>query len=510
VSSFADAKLEFIKTLGFFWTQVFRDQAFLDGYADSVLVKFQDLDAYADTLPDYLSRYLIPLTKSSEIRLFAFREADKDTYAARYGQDFTYGQDLGYGDIQPVPATVRYPIESGFKSKFLAVGLDDGLILQAGRDYTIQDDVIQFNQDPCTLPGAFKISETLEDGSISYITFLWGFEVEEDVNALCEFYGVLAGVCAETSETLKKAVNLAWNLRVDGASVLHTVELLSLITGVDAVTEDGTVDLVFVEGDKVCVATENQIYTAPLPYEAIVGPGAKISPGDNIFNAFVVRGPNDPLFQDDFEALALGKGELRGTNGGILLVNQVEEVVPSLPPGFRTIRVTDNAWLVLDRDNRIIGTVESEEDAAAVILGSPTKYLSFYVGGAGEDVRAFNDKLNSGDPSFFDILEEAAGHVPVSLNPLQTFRDQFFRNNATFVKIRGNRLADNITGQLLSVLAGTYSAGSRIFVILEKQTSEDAYSLADAAEEVTLFYATEDVEDTFSTVSDRVIAESVV
>ena len=184
--------------------------------------------------------------------------------------------------------------------------------------------------------------------------------------------------------------------------------------------------------------------------------------------------------------------------------------MPSLPPGFRTIRVTDNAYLVLDRDNQIVGTVETEEEVAQVILGSPTQYLTFFVGGSGEDVEAFHNRLNTGDPSFYQILEDGAGHLPVALNPLQTFRDQFFRNNATFVKIRGNQLGPEFSGQLLSVLAGTYPAGSRIFVILEKQTSEDAYSLADAAEEVTLFYATLDVEDGFSTVSDRAIAESVV
>jgi hypothetical protein len=189
----------------------------------------------------------------------------------------------------------------------------------------------------------------------------------------------------------------------------------------------------------------------------------------------------------------------------------VEEVVHSLPPGFRSIRVADDAYLVIDRDNQIVGTVDTLDEVAEVILGSPTQYLTFYVGGAGKDVENFMNRLNTPQdgPSFFQILEEQQGHLPVAINPLQQFRDLFFKDNATFIKIRGNQLVPDITAQLLGVLANTYSAGSRIFVILEKQTSEDVYTLADAEEEVTVFYVST-VEETYSEVRDRVIVESVV
>jgi len=166
-------------------------------------------------------------------------------------------------------------------------------------------------------------------------------------------------------------------------------------------------------------------------------------------------------------------------------------------------------YLVVDKEGKIVGTVDTVDEAAAVILGSPVQYLSFYAGGTQKDVDSFMGKLNEGDNSFFKTLTEAEGHRPISINPLQAFRDQFMRSNTTFVKIKGNTLHSTVAAQLLNVLKNTLSAGSRIFIIIEKSTSEDVYSLADSVEEVTVFYQA-DVDDGYSNARDLVLAESIV
>jgi hypothetical protein len=511
MTTFAEDRQNYRKTLGFFWNKVFLDQDFVEGNVRSFLIKFRDLDDYTEELPDYLSRYLIPLKRTSDIRLFAFDEEERDTYAARYGQGYEYGEDLGYGDVQPAPVTVRYPIESGFSAKFLSVTLEGDQILELGRDYEIEDDVIIFKQDPCELPGAVKLAQTQSDGSIKFVTFLWGFEVEEDVNALCEFYGILAGVCGETSQILKDAVNLAWDFRVDGASVLNIVRAMSLITDTNYAKEDGIVVDIFTEGNRTIIETDNTLYSAPSEYAPVVDIGQSLALGDILFDAFTVRSSTDELPPAEFEAIVLGAGDIAGVEHGILLPNSYEEVISQLPPGYQSIRVEDGSYLVVDKEGTIIGTVDTEEEVATLILGNPTQYLTFFVGGLSTDVDKFMMKLNSGSPSFFQILEDEQGHLPVTINPLQEFRRLFFRDNATFIKVTGTVEDQKLTAQLLSVIYGTYSAGSKIFIVLEKKTSEDAYSLALASEEVTVFYApTAGPEDSFSEVRDRVIAESVV
>lgn len=341
MNTFAEDRIAYLRTLGFFWTHVFKDEAFLTGYADSMLVELRDMAAYADSLPDYLSRKLIPLKKTSEIRLFVFRESSRDTFAARYGQDFAYGSgELAYGDLQPVPTTIRYDIEEGFSPNFLRAGLDSDIVLQKDVDYFIDNNIITFKIDPVDLPDLVKTVETLSDGSLSYVFFLWGFGVEEDVKAVCDFYGIIAGVCGETSQKIKDAINLAWDLRVDGASVLNVVRLLSMITDVDTVDEEGVVEYTFTEGDRSVVATQTKLYSAPLEYQPIVSPGDRISPGDVIFDSFSICGPRDELLQSTFEALALGPGEVLGVDDGILLVNDIVPIESTLPAGYRTIRVT--------------------------------------------------------------------------------------------------------------------------------------------------------------------------
>jgi hypothetical protein len=147
---------------------------------------------------------------------------------------------------------------------------------------------------------------------------------------------------------------------------------------------------------------------------------------------------------------------------------------------------------VLDNDGQIIGFVETEEEALALLAQVPDDIYVFFVGGQADDVQRFMLQLNGGlgrHPTFFETLAEKYGKVPETINPFEEIKDEFFRNTAFFIKIRYDLLNSRAASQLLSVLNRTLAAGSSFFVIIEKREIEDGLVMSSSGETVEVFYA---------------------
>jgi len=150
---------------------------------------------------------------------------------------------------------------------------------------------------------------------------------------------------------------------------------------------------------------------------------------------------------------------------------------------------------VLDNDGKIIGYVETEEEALALLSQIPDDIYVFFVGGRSEDVERFMLQLNGAlgkSPTFFEMLAEKYGRVPESINPFEEIKDEYFKNTAFFIKVRYDLLSSRMASQLFSVLRRTIPAGSDFFVIIEKREIEDGFILSSSGEEVEVFYAPDD------------------
>ena len=333
--SYRDTRLKLAQALGFFWLRIFTDQEFVEGYVNSIAVEFWDLDRMVAELPDYQSRYLLPLKDVADARLFLFDEATLDRTQYVYGGGLAYGTEGSYGQQSAGAEGWSYAIDETLVPNFLTVGvLGNAKILTLNVDYTVADGRILFRDNPLEIAG-LQILPVAADGETKIKFLLWGFKVERDLRAVQNFFGVIGGVVAASTRQYQAAVNIAWDLRVDGASKQNTNRVLCLITDTDYVAQAGQVQAVFIEGDRQCVATENAVYTAPLGATVLTVKGATLAVGDLIFDSYAVRYEKEEVDFADFGGLLLDKGLLGpGYLSGVFAGNTVVPVTKQHAPDW--------------------------------------------------------------------------------------------------------------------------------------------------------------------------------
>lgn len=309
--SYTQIKQDVLKTLGYFWLRLFQNTQFVESFTKTLSIHLADLERISDELPTYSARTEMPVFDDQEMHLFRFREADLDRAAHHFGDaELVYGDSgVVYGQQLQQLERWSYPIDVSLNPTYLAGGFAAGNVWQRGIDYTIANGRIIFRQDPLTLAIA-KFPKAGIDGTTTFEFLLWGFKTERDYQAVKDFYGVVAGVAAESSEVYQQAVNIAWDLRTLGASIENIKRLFSLAAQVDYVDQAGTIEDIFPEGDRICVQTENSIFTAPIGTLVLVPVGTVLAVGDVIFDAFAIRQSTEDVDFADFEALLLGSGFL--------------------------------------------------------------------------------------------------------------------------------------------------------------------------------------------------------
>jgi hypothetical protein len=328
--SYSTTKQDVLKTLGYFWLRVFKNAEYIDSFTKTLSIHLTDLERVSEELPEYLSRAEIPVFDVQEVHLFQFDEADLLTDAHVFGESgLVYGEPgVTYGQQLVELEEWSYAIDPDLSPAYLAVGLfEDVEIWQRDVDYRVENGRIVFREDPLQQPRIAKVPRQVAGGGTVFEFFMWGFKTERDFQAVKDFYGVIAGVAADSSEVYKEAVNIAWDLRTIGASVGNIKRLLSLASGVDYVDQAGTVEDIFPEGDKICIQTENAVYTAPVETTVLVSIGSQLSVGEIVFDAFAIRQSFEEVDFEDFEALLLDSGFLGLDYDSSLLISNAAVTV---------------------------------------------------------------------------------------------------------------------------------------------------------------------------------------
>lgn len=333
--SYAEIRQNILKTLGYFWTRIFQNADYIDGLSKALAIHLTDLEAAAEELPEHMSRLEIPSFGSRQLYLFRFSEADLEYTANHYGDGLAYGTDALYGQSLRTLEQWKYPCDATLAPMYLTAGFTSTTVWQKDIDYTLEDGYIVFRQDPLQLTDVVKLAQQQDSGEVLFDFFLWGFSVSEDYRAVKDFYGVLAGITGDSSEVYRQAVNIAWNLRTQGATTENIERLLALATGVDYVEQAGTVQDIFAEADRICVETENAVYTAPLETQVLTAVGRAVAVGELIFNSFTIRHSHEDVDFVDFEALLLNSGFLGCNYGSSLLIPNAEvNVLKRHRPGW--------------------------------------------------------------------------------------------------------------------------------------------------------------------------------
>ena len=146
-------------------------------------------------------------------------------------------------------------------------------------------------------------------------------------------------------------------------------------------------------------------------------------------------------------------------------------------------------WNIYNKNDRLIGYIEDDEDALALQAQNPKDLFEFYAGGLPQDVDTFIEDLNEGSPSFFDALAVKYGKVPDDISPFNEIRDLYVGGNSFFIKIKCDEVNMKMASQLFCVLDNTINSGSDFFVIFEKAEIEETYTMDTVSEDVGIFYA---------------------
>jgi hypothetical protein len=496
------------KALNYFWTRTFVDQGYVDAVTGSIGIRAQTTRELEDKLKNYLSRHEIPVFKIHDTRLFTFSTRDMDTDRHKYGEDRVYGDaSLQYGTQDTDPDMPRFPIGK-FVPPYLSLSiLEPSTVLTLDKDYTVSNGWLTFTQSPLR---DSRVEKTVHaDTQGTYRTFsYWGFRAEEDQHDLCSFYGTVAGICGQSSEDLKRAINIAWDLRVQGASVSLMHRTFSLLGDVDYTHTGGVVRDIYSEGDRVCVRTEDNVYTAPAGAVPTVVKGQTIFQNDTLFDTFQIHAGTEVLSSDFLAGLTLGKGYIQlPSEGGMHFGNSRVPVSTYKPEGWYELERDGTDFLVRNRGGNIISVVP-ESEATELIDNNPGLYRRFAVGGQAEDIEEFFERLNvpaEDGSTFFSRLEQKYGKIPDTIVPFEEMRDFYLQANSVFVKLQSQLLSSQVTAQLINVLRSVIPAGTTFFLTNEISDIEDTFISGQVAETVDVFYIS-DIEEDDETVKSENLA----
>lgn len=482
------------QTLGYFWNDVFLDEGFVEGYARSLAIDMSRLDDLAVQMPDYLSRQNVPMTLPHRVRLFLFDEAELDTVSLRFSADSGAvfgGGSRAYGE-EDLPPSFRYPWDNDFSVNFLCAGITaPGTILTAGIDFVLEDGQILFYADPLGISDIDNKPTITEDGTKLQF-YMWGFQVEEDIHATSDYFGTVAGICGPSNPSTHAAVNIAWDLRVEGATARNLNRVLALATDCDAVVEEEKVLEVYPEGQRICVATPSAVYTAPSTALSLVSAGDTVTPGDPLFDCYEISHSGQDITFNQFLGLTLGPGYIAGSSSGVLFENAFLPVTKEHRDSWVSIRAFGGGFQILSKAGDIIDFKDTEDEAKAVLDAIPTDIYTIPLGGHSVDVDRVLLSWNvDGDPTFMDQVKAAWGRVPTHLNPFVEVRKRYFLNNTWFITLRIAALNGALASQLLTVLQRTIPAGSSFFTVLEHREIAEAVPTAGIGEDVTVFYTVE-------------------
>jgi hypothetical protein len=497
MSTSKDTKAALKAAMSYFWTHTFLDQDYIDALTGSVALRAQTTVELENNLINYLSRFDIPAYKIHDTRLFQFSTRTMDEAADRYGEGRTYGEAaFNYGTLDLDPDSPRFPV-GDFIPPYLSLNiLSPSKVLTLDVDYTVANGWLTFNESPLRDDAVSKIDRTDTEGS--YRTFMyWGFSALEDQQDLCNFYGTIAGICGFTSEDLKRAINIAWDLRVNGASVSLLHETFALLGDVDNVHEEGVVQDIYCEGDRQCVRTDTAVYTAPAGVAVLVELGQTIYPNANIFESFQLRQGTEILDADFLPGLTLDTGFISlPSGGGLHFKNAYVPITTYLPFNWYELVRNGSDFNVLNRSGNIIDTVP-ESEATALIDSAPATHYKFEVGGTDEDKDDFFLKLNALDAdgeTFFSRLESKYGRLPTDIVPFDEIRDFYLQANSIFVKLQKQLFPEAVTGQLLNIVKAIIPAGTTFFLTKETSVIEETFT-GQVEESLEVFYINDIIEE---------------
>ena len=426
------------RSLGSFWTQIFRDKNVLKGYttgmAEELIQSYYEL---ISTIKQYSVKDIelyrkekwLPLTiKKSEFNNTPFKftpnsavfgqQPSSDLFYA--GQLFRFGfsKEAG-GDV--FSFTPNFPL-----AKFGVIAnrvIAPSLVLIPGVDVTTKEGTLYFTTDlfnNSRIPTAKIISDfgepvTFKDAQGNTydeeFIILWLYMAELDDSALYSNFGVLLDLQLSTSQSYKDVLKAIFNLYVEGPTVAALTSAFAALAGSPVIIEsEESIEDIYIDDYRQYIVTDKNVYK--------LGLGQVISP-------------------DVARSVVFTAGEILSAD-----VSVADSVVDSVW-WQRRVQATKLAFsshvfmantenqLFFENDYKLITYTGAANELA-------DRKLFFPVLGRQEDVQAFQDYINlpSNKAALLSKLSFRENFTSsLTINPVDFVFKNIFKNNTLFVKL---------------------------------------------------------------------------
>lgn len=284
------------RSLGTFWTRIFRDKAMLKGYT---LGMAEELIQSYYTLEEVIQQYSIkdiqlyarekwkPLViKKSEFNKAPFKFAtDGAVFGIQPANDNYYGGQLfRFGFPKETIGNAVYSFTP--KDKIVKFGgianrlIDPSVFLIPGTDVALKDGTIYFNSnlfDNQYIPRAKLIGDLNtqatyidDDGKSQEDEFiiLWIYHAELDNNDLYNNFGTILDIHLPTSESYKSVLQAIFNLAVEGPTITALRTVFSVFANAPVIIEaEETVEDIYDDAHYNYVITDKNVYKIALDRE---------------------------------------------------------------------------------------------------------------------------------------------------------------------------------------------------------------------------------------------------
>ena len=495
-----------IQNLGSFWTELFNAPDIVEADATTRATFLQAFEDFASSSADYVSVDKIPAFRKEDMALYVLADRvyvddygiqrrESATVPITYNGGTVYNEGATYNQVVSVDS-YRYPIPAQYLPYYLAnTFLGTSEILIKDRDYTVDGGFLVFD---APLEQVTEPTETLasEDGSTIYVYNLWGFANEVDEEAVQNIFGYLARISGTSGTDYNKAVSLAWDLQVTGATTKNVDKVLSFLSSVDYYDGPGEelVQSVFLEAGRRWVETVSGIWGAPLESTALVQVGETLVAGQQLFDRYTIYDATILPDPADIPGVELNAGFLGPVyTGPIYLENALVDVELTHPKNWYYVDFGDTTWQIRNDTGKIITVVNTEEEARAYLNSVPEDMYTFPIStDSEEDWYSLMLWLNNSD--FFTNLAVHYGRVPSKILPLRDLRDHMFGNKLTIISVKQVPSRVVYTGQLIQVLSRTWPAGMTFIFHVEHEGYDDLYEASNMSEQLELFQAHEHTE----------------
>jgi hypothetical protein len=280
-----------LSQLGSHWRQFYGGRELvrrlLQAYAENetqTLLNYQELVAC-------LSRQSVPVYHRQRWFALQVLESGLTDHVLRYGDGAVYGPNP--------PDNFNYQYGTTSRARLPSLLLPEGLqrvpvitdgvtspatVWTYGQDYRIEGRRLVLANNPFD-DGRFHIESVFDDTGTQTdrVATLWLFGSLWDSRWIADKFGYTVGTSEDSSSEYRDLVNAAWDALTQGSAHSHVLTVLSAIfDGPICKTDGEVVELVTYHGDRLWIATDKAVYSAPGDATATVAAGDTLQQGDSL------------------------------------------------------------------------------------------------------------------------------------------------------------------------------------------------------------------------------------